>query len=629
MPRGSQVGLLALVVALVGTCPARAADKEAIDAAVANGVKFLQGMQERNGAWGNDQVGLAALCGLALLECGVSADDDGIQKAAAAVRANAVGTDQTYSNALCILFLDRLGEPVDVALIESLTVRLLAGQNSKGGWGYVCPRIDEAENRRLTTLVQDRALVGRAKDTPKVEPGTRRVDDLPKEIQGQLKQVQKQQAARGFEGFGDDNSNTQFAVLGLWVARRYGLPVDGALEKTESRFRTSVRPDGGWGYKLPSSGPAVGLPAQQMMELESRPSMTGAGLLGIGLAYGTWTDSALHADAKGKETGRPGAPPVKAKDPSKDKVVVNAFALLGHWVDEMAAAQAKGRASRVNIANNVFQFYYFLWTVERVAVAYGVDKIGKTDWYDCGAEILLANQRANGAWGRGNSPNLPDTCFALLFLRRANLAQDLSRALKSQMKDGDLRAALKQGGTTDELGKKRKPLLNSQPAEEPKPEGQEGTDAARLAKRLIGADGDKQAQILKELCDGKGSAYTEALAGVIPQLEGDALKKAREAFAERMSRMNSATLGAKLEDDNPEVRRAAALAVAMKEDKAHVSRLIELLSDSKPTVAHAAHAALKAMSKEDFGPAKDATQPERAKAILAWKAWWAKQQGDK
>ena len=34
-----------------------------------------------------------------------------------------------------------------------------------------------------------------------------------------------------------DHSNTQFAVLALWVARRHGMPVDYALWKTEQRFR--------------------------------------------------------------------------------------------------------------------------------------------------------------------------------------------------------------------------------------------------------------------------------------------------------------------------------------------------------------------------------------------------------
>ena len=89
-----------------------------------------------------------------------------------------------------------------------------------------------------------------------------------------------------------------------------------------------------------------------------------------------------------------------------------------------------------------------------------------------------------------------------------------------------------------------------------------------------------------------------------------------------MSRMTSATLGVKLEDDGPEVRRAAALAVAMKEDKTHVGRLIELLDDKETTVSRAAHAALKSLSNKDFGPAADASRQDRKQAMAAWRTWW-------
>ena len=136
-------------------------------------------------------------------------------------------------------------------------------------------------------------------------------------------------------------------------------------------------------------------------------------------------------------------------------------------------------------------------------------------------------------------------------------------------------------------------------------------EAGRLSRQLVKAAADKQEQLIAEMRDAKGVVYTEALAVAIPQLDGEARKKAREALAERMSRMTSATLGVKLEDDDPEVRRAAALAVAMKEDKAHVGRLIELLDDKETTVSRAAHAALKSLSNEDFGPAADASREER------------------
>jgi hypothetical protein len=626
---GKRLGVLALAAVLLAARPARAVDKEAVNEAVEKGVRKLKSLQGDGGTWTHTQIGLTALCGLTLLECGVPVDDKGIQAAAAAVRNAAAEEENTYSLSLSILFLDRLGEPVDVALIESMTVRLLTGQTLRGSWTYKCPKVDENEQRRLKTLVEKRGEAGRTKEG-KAEPGARSLKDLPREIQDQLGKVEQQRAdvarAGGFSAAGD-NSNTQFAILALWVARRHGLPVDGALKETEKYFRASQEPTGGWPYLATRGGPGGGLPAAGVADVQSgqTPAMTCAGLLGIGLAYGAWNEAALRTEPKKEEpAGKPKAPEVKPLDPSKDKAVVAAFRLLGAWVDSMGRWEG-GKAPQLDFRSG--RFYYFLWSLERVCVAYGVETIGKTDWYDFGAQVLLANQGADGGWDNGDFRNGPDTCFALLVLRRANLAPDLTRALKSQMKDG-MQSALRQGGSSGaELAKGGgKPFFGGPATTESghKPAADEDAQAARLGKQLA-AGGDKMEQALKELQKGKGAAYTQALASAIPQLDGDARKKAREALADRLSRMTSATLGVKLDDDDPEVRRAAALAVAMKEDKSFTYKLIEMLDDREATVGHAAHAALKSLTNEDFGPAKDASRAEHAKAVLAWKTWWAKQ----
>ena len=52
------------------------------------------------------------------------------------------------------------------------------------------------------------------------------------------------------------------------------------------------------------------------------------------------------------------------------------------------------------------------------------------DWYRWGAEILLKNQQGDGGWHGAYSQGGSDTGFALLFLKRANLAPDLARHLR-------------------------------------------------------------------------------------------------------------------------------------------------------------------------------------------------------
>jgi hypothetical protein len=57
---------------------------------------------------------------------------------------------------------------------------------------------------------------------------------------------------------------------------------------------------------------------------------------------------------------------------------------------------------------------YYLYGVERAGMLYGTDMIGTRDWYDEGAEWLIGHQAENGSWR-----NTTDTCFAILFLKRA------------------------------------------------------------------------------------------------------------------------------------------------------------------------------------------------------------------
>lgn len=144
-------------------------------------------------------------------------------------------------------------------------------------------------------------------------------------------------------------------------------------------------------------------------------------------------------------------------------------------------------------------------------------------------------------------------------------------------------------------------------------------EVARLSAELVNAPAAGREEVLTKLRDGKGSQYTDALAHAIHKLDGPTREKAREALADRLTRYTSKTLTDKLQDDDSEVRRAAALAVAMKDDRANVPRVIELLGDRDTVVSVAAHAALKQMSGRDLGSG--------ASAIPEWKKWWSENEG--
>jgi len=146
----------------------------------------------------------------------------------------------------------------------------------------------------------------------------------------------------------------------------------------------------------------------------------------------------------------------------------------------------------------------------------------------------------------------------------------------------------------------------------------------RLVRELLNG-GDRDALLLK-LRDTKGGDYTDALAQAAAKLEGDDQKEARNALAARLTRMTAKTLRNLMGDSDRELRRAAALACAMKEDKSHVPDLIALLNDTDVLVLRASRAALKSLSGgQDFGPEPDADGADKAKAILDWKNWWNRQ----
>jgi hypothetical protein len=655
--RGLQIGAAVVCGALVLAPAARAVEQAAVNQAVARGVAYLKNIQGTDGSWhygltdatglssNVNTVGATALAALTLLECGVPIDDPAVQKAAAYVRQACPTLTKTYCLALGIMFFDRLGDARDADLIESMAVRLLAGQNTtSGGWTYECPALSADEVNRLKQLLQQRNEL-KTGELPKA--GSRReAKDLPKEIQQQLEQVGRAQAAgqAGVGGQNPDNSNTQFAILALWIARRQGIPVDTSLQRIDARFRASQNQDGGWSYN-PSTLPNVPhfpggriMPSAAMGGMGSTPAMTCAGLLGLALSHGGAAEAVLRTQQK--EPGRENKTK-RPPEPNRDAAVKAGLAALGTCIgrpgqkDNDPTKNPEVQGPNGNpvvgppIARNNGRGYYFLWSVERVAVAYGLDSIGGKDWYGWGAEILLGNQHADGSWIGQYSEGGVDTCFALLFLVRANMATDLTDLLKGKT---ELRAV----GSDDV---EKKPGLKPAFEDKPDPRGDKGkpaepgtekadTETGRLSAELVNAPEEKRDEVLKKLRDSKGGEYSDALADAIPKLSGEMKTKARDALAERMSRMTAGTLKDKLRDDDLEIRRAAALAVAMKEEKSLVPRLIELLDDSEQPVARAAHAALRNLTGQDFGPAADAGRDERAQAIAAWKDWWAKQ-GDK
>lgn len=162
-----------------------------------------------------------------------------------------------------------------------------------------------------------------------------------------------------------------------------------------------------------------------------------------------------------------------------------------------------------------------------------------------------------------------------------------------------------------ELPSPARPAEDTPKRQSPLPSTDKG-EADLLGEELVKAASEKQEELLGRLRQGKGPEYTQALATAISRLSDEVKQKARQTLADRLTRFTAKTLLAYLGDENPELRRAAALALGMKDDKDHIGDLINMLEDPEPLVVHAVQASLKSLTAQDAATEDHAeAQPAR------------------
>ncbi len=176
-------------------------------------------------------------------------------------------------------------------------------------------------------------------------------------------------------GKGNDNSNSQYALLGLAAGMYAGLwPPRDCFAAAEKWFTSEQNNDGGWCYKEHGEG--------------SYGSMTAGGVSSL----------AIILRAQGNN------------EPWKDVRIQKALRWLGEHMN--FANNPRG--------NNRWHFYW-IYAVERAGSCAGVEWFGDRPWFREGAEWLLSNQNGDGSFGKAGEVGnkISDTCFAVLFLRRA------------------------------------------------------------------------------------------------------------------------------------------------------------------------------------------------------------------
>ncbi len=250
---------------------------------------------------------------------------------------------QIYEQGLVPMVLEGVGDPTfDYRMRQALRY-LIEAQGPEGSWDY-----NPADDGAVMALVNLEQPQGPA---PGEGYWQRRTD-----------------WAVGEDG---DNSVSQFAVLGVWTADRWGFKVPRELWQRSLRsFQQGQCDDGGWAYQ-PHGRRGYG-------------SMTCAGICSIALA--------LHH---------------LGNEPLTDPGVLRGLAwLVRHWSIE-------GNPEHGNTHH-----YYYLYSLERVGQILGIEFIGPHEWYPLGARHLVDAQQPDGSWD-SHDGQLESTCYALLFLTRA------------------------------------------------------------------------------------------------------------------------------------------------------------------------------------------------------------------
>ncbi len=444
---------------------------ERIDDAVARGVAWLRARQQKDGSFGTDfddgspsgqpegyaghKLGRLALALYTLVHCGMGERDLAVRRGLRILRSQyktmlkkdaPPGEGPTYTVALILILLHELyataplefdadGKPRNERVKPTKT-------NPLGipAWAH---RMTTDCMKWFTKVRARNGLYGYPTPMPKPPRGQR----VPKALIAWMK-----------KHGGTDNSNTQFALLGLWAGTRLGYRLEAkfltSLAKAVAASQSPKGPvvrrtwdpeeggnpndaryagpqDEARGFSYTPMAPRFlpsGKQVAPMVPVETG-SMTAGGLSSLLIAKAMLTE----ADAltpKLETLLDEGIWDAVAWLASNFRVDGNPHAWNRHHLPE---AERKGPNPKTSFAS-IWPLYY-LYGLERACVIANKRFLGGRDWYAEGAAVVLRWQEKSGRFHPsvdaparpGFIPSaagwmqLPNTCFALLFLQRATL----------------------------------------------------------------------------------------------------------------------------------------------------------------------------------------------------------------
>lgn len=289
--------------------------------------------------------------------------------------------ERTYNVALQAMVLEEIDRVKYQPRIAQCAQFLADNQGKNGQWSYGDPSIF-VDDVAASVATRDVAAI-------RVPRGAREFASGAERAKPEVRRRILVRKRREGPDVGD-NSNSMFAALGLRACFDAGVDVHpSVLERAASGWRSALIRD----PRVPGGSDGWCYGGRDHAGHRGYGSMT-AGAVGSLVIY----DYILGRDWRRDPEVRAGL----------------------DWLARHFSVRENPGSPENGGGRSSYMLYYYLYALERAAILYGTESIGKHAWYTEGVEALLETQRSSGAWVcREGGHEVWDTCFALLFLRKA------------------------------------------------------------------------------------------------------------------------------------------------------------------------------------------------------------------